>query len=114
MGQRIGKSLGFGPPGARLSLLRRNIALRPKRNIMTTLLLGGLAADITPDQIQAEFAPFGPIDHIEIVHDGDPQQPVALVRFNLDPIAAANIAERINGRWHAGRFLTAHVTLHSA
>ena len=77
---------------------------------MTRILLANLPDDTSETRIRAALSPYAPIAAIEVIRQGT--APAAIVDFAVDHETADRLAHRLNGIWHAGRFLRASVLLH--
>lgn len=76
------------------------------------ILISGLQADFSPERLSERMAHFGPVLGVEVVRDGDPDKPWALVEMDLDASAATEVARRIDGIYFIDRFIHARVMLH--
>jgi len=75
-------------------------------------LLVGIGADSTEESIATWMSRFGPIQHVKIIRDGDPNDPVALLEMAIGDGAAAYLLSHLAGYWHEGRLLTARLLHH--
>lgn len=75
-------------------------------------MLWNLPQETSEARIRAALEPFAPILSVSIEREGDPHSPAAIIDFDLDAFAAAEITRRLNGLWHEGQFLRAHVLMH--
>jgi hypothetical protein len=79
---------------------------------MTVITLWNLPVDTSEDRVRAALAPYAPIVSVRIERQGDPANPMAVVEVDLDSIAAGRLAYRLDGLWHEGKFLRAHLLMH--
>jgi hypothetical protein len=79
------------------------------------LTLWNLPENISDSEIRALISPHVPefsICSVHIVPDEDPKHAMAIVDLELDAFAAGGLALELDGKWHAGAFLRAHVLNH--
>jgi hypothetical protein len=76
------------------------------------ILVIGLQPDFDPEALRERMAHFGPVIDIQVVRDGDPQQPWAVVEMALGVAEATEVARRIDGIHYLDRFIRARVMLH--
>lgn len=76
------------------------------------ILISGLPDSVQEDRLRAALEMFGEILEVKIFKEGS-GPPWALVDFNLTRIEAITVADKINGIYHEGRTLGAHVRLHT-
>lgn len=79
------------------------------------LTLWNLPETVTDAEIRALVASHVPeavIGATRIVPDKDPNHAMAIVDLDLDAFVAGGLALELDGRWHAGAFLRAHVLNH--
>lgn len=76
---------------------------------MTTkkFLIMGLGADSTEESIRTWLSRFGQVERVEIVRDGNPDDPVALVEMSIGDGAAAYLLSQLTDSWHEGKRVTA-------
>lgn len=79
---------------------------------MKKILLTGLPANVDFDRLKERLAAFGPVVHINLIADGDPDQPWFIIEMELDLAAAQAVAQRIDGIYYNDRFIGAHVITH--
>jgi len=77
-----------------------------------TILIRGIGADATEEEIASWLGQFGPVEHIDIVRDGNPDAPVALVAMNIGQGAANYVVSRLTCYWHEGRLIKAYLMIH--
>ena len=75
-------------------------------------MIWNLPEGTSEERIRAALEPYAPIVSVYIERAGDPRRPAAIVDFGLDSFATARIANRLDGLWHEGRFLSAHIMYH--
>jgi hypothetical protein len=76
------------------------------------ILLTGLQPDFDLVALRERMCHFGPVVDIQVVRDGDPQQPWAVVEMALGVAEATEVARRIDGIHYVDRFIRARVMLH--
>lgn len=76
------------------------------------ILLTGLQRDFDVDALRDRMLKFGYVIHIQVVRDGDPEQPWAVVEMALNVAEGTEVARRIDGIYHIDRFIHARVMLH--
>jgi len=76
------------------------------------ILLTGLQRDFDVDDLRGRMSRFGHVIDIQVVRDGDPEQPWALVEMALNVAVGTEVARRIDGIYHIDRFIHARVMLH--
>lgn len=80
---------------------------------MKTIMLSGLSPAVSEDGLRAALEKnFGAVAKIEIVRDGNPDQPLALVYMDIDDEAAFALQQRLSDIWHDGRRINARLMLH--
>jgi len=79
---------------------------------MISILLTGLSARTTEEQVQAWLGCFGPVQHVCLVRDGNAQAPVAVIRMDIDYAQAYCITSRISNYWHDGSLVSALLLIH--
>lgn len=79
---------------------------------MKKILLTGLPATVDPERLKARLETFGPVIDVNVILDGNPEQPWVIVEMDLDLVAAQAVAQRIDGIYYIDRFLGAHVMTH--
>lgn len=79
---------------------------------MKKIMFTGLPADITELQLRQALERFGPIAHISIIRDGDPERPIAIVEMSITDQAAFDLTTRITDLWHDGQRINARILLH--
>lgn len=79
---------------------------------MKKILLTGLNPDVTAEKLGEALSHFGEVVDVEIVRDGDPDTPIAIVQMNINDQQAYNITTRITDIWHAGQRVNARLILH--
>lgn len=75
-------------------------------------LLLGIDADSNEENIGTWMSRFGPIQRVEIIRDGDPNSPVALLEMDISEGATAYLLSHLTDYWHEGRLLTARLLHH--
>jgi hypothetical protein len=78
---------------------------------MTTkkFLIKGTSADSTEESIGTWLSRFGPIKRVEIIRDGNPDDPVALLEMNIGDGAAGYLLSHLTDYWHEGKLITAQL-----
>lgn len=76
------------------------------------ILLRGLQPGFDLVALREPMAHFSPVVDVQPVHDGDPQQPWAVVEMALGVAEATEVARRIDGIHHVDRFIRARVRRH--
>ena len=80
---------------------------------MTSVItVWNLPAETSEERVREALAPYAPIRSVRIERQGDPHNPLAMVEVDLDFIEAGKLVFRIDGLWHEGKFLRAHLLLH--
>ena len=79
---------------------------------MKKILLTGLPAHVSPDRLKERLSQFGPVEHVNLITESDPDQPWVIVEMDLDLAAAQAVAQRIDGIYYIDRFIGAHVMTH--
>lgn len=79
---------------------------------MTKVALWNLPAETSEAELREVVEHYAPVVSVSIERQGDPQRPMAIVSLGLDGSAALRIVHRLDGLWHAGRFLSANVLMH--
>lgn len=74
--------------------------------------LSGLQREFDPEKLRERKTKFGPVVNVQVVRDGDPDQPWAIVEMDLGPAEATKVARRIDGSYYIDRFIHARVMLH--
>lgn len=73
------------------------------------ILLTGIAADSTEESIRTWLSRFGPIERVEIIRDGNPDAPVALLEMHIGDGAAGYLLSHLTDYWHEGKLVTAQL-----
>jgi len=76
------------------------------------ILVSGLQPDFDLEALRERMSHFGPVVDIDVVRDGDPRQPWAIVEMALGVAEATEVARRIDGIHHVDRFIRARAMLH--
>lgn len=76
------------------------------------ILITGFGVDVTEQDIRALFDSFGPVERIDILREGNPKEPVALLEMSLSDGALAHLLARMSHYWHDGALINAHLLLH--
>lgn len=80
---------------------------------MKTIVLTGLASTVTEEEIRALLeVHYGSVEKVEIVRDGNPDLPLALVHMPLSDEAAFTLVQRLTDLWHSGHRINARLMLH--
>jgi hypothetical protein len=81
---------------------------------MTTkkILISGLGSKATEDSIRSWLGHFGPVVLVDIIRDGDADNPVVLVELAIGDEAAANLVSRLSDYWHEGKLVNARLLHH--
>lgn len=80
------------------------------------LALWNLIEPVAEAAIRAELAPHVPesaVVGIRLTPDEDGVHAMAIIDLDIDAFAAGKLALELDGRWHAGSFLRAHVLNHA-
>jgi hypothetical protein len=72
----------------------------------------GLGPATTKDSVQVWLDGFGPVVDVEIIRDGDPAAPIALVEMDIGDVQAFRLTSRISNYWHDGYVVSACLLLH--
>ena len=76
------------------------------------ILLSGLQRDFDVETLRDRMSKFGHVIDIQVVRDGDPEQPWAVVEMALNVAEGTEVARRIDGIYHIDRFIHARVIVH--
>lgn len=81
---------------------------------MTTkkLLIMGLGDAATEESVGSWLGRFGPVLRVDIIHDGNAADPVALVEMDIDDGIAAYLVSRLTNYWHEGKLLNGRLLNH--
>lgn len=78
----------------------------------SVIALWNLPVETSEARIRAALAAYAPIRSVRIERQGDPDNPMALLEVELDSIDAGKLVFRLDGLWHEGKFLRAHLLQH--
>ncbi len=73
------------------------------------IFITGLPASVDTEHLREQLVELGPVISINIIREGDEQQPWVVAEMDLGPAEATAVARRIDGIYYAGRFIKAHV-----
>lgn len=76
------------------------------------IVIGNLPGDTTEAHLCEWFGPFVAVEAMSIIREGDPDSPAAIFRLPISRAVADHVADRIAGRYHEGKRLSAWVPLH--
>lgn len=76
------------------------------------IILSGLQPDFDIERLRERLSKFGPVLGIQVVREGDPDKPWAIVDMDLGVAAATEMARRIDGIYYIDRFIRARVMVH--
>lgn len=76
------------------------------------IVLSGLQRDFDLDSLRERMSKFGPVHDIQVVTEGDPENPWAIVDMALSVAEATEVARRIDGIYYKDRFVRARVMVH--
>lgn len=76
------------------------------------ILITGLGLTATEEGIHAWLSHFGPIEHIEIIRDGNPDEPVVLLEMNIGDGATGYLLSHLTDYWHDGKLVNARLLHH--
>lgn len=81
---------------------------------MTTkkFLIMGLGADSSEESIRSLLSRFGPVERVEIIRDGNPDDPIALVKMSIGDGAAGYLVSQLSDYWHEGKLVSARLLHH--
>ena len=81
---------------------------------MTTkkILITGLRADIDEVGVRALLERFGPVTRVDIIRDGNADEPVALAEMSIGDGPAAYLTFRLTNYWHDGKVINARLMHH--
>ncbi len=81
---------------------------------MTTkrILITGLGTDASEQGIRSLLGQFGPVKRVEIIRQGNPDEPVALVEMHIGDGMVAHLESRLAGYWHEGSLISACLLMH--
>ncbi|WP_064576682.1 RNA recognition motif domain-containing protein [Cupriavidus gilardii] len=78
------------------------------------VLIRGLRRDITEQRLRDKFAPYAPVRSVEIMRDGDPEQPWAWLDFDMDFFAALGLLRQFDGQYFDGGVMRLHLVAHQS
>ena len=76
------------------------------------ILITGIGVDATEQGIRSLLGQFGPVEQIDIIREGNQEEPVALVEMNIGDGAAAYLLSRLIHYWHDGYLVSACLLMH--
>lgn len=76
------------------------------------VILSGLHADVSETSIVESFAPLLTIRHVEIIREGSPDNPWAVLHINGSYEQAWSVCNRLRGVFHRGKRLHMYIPLH--
>jgi hypothetical protein len=76
------------------------------------ILLMGLSATATEAGIHAWLSSFAAVRKVDLVREGDPTTPLAVVEMDINDGQAFLIVSRISRYWHAGSVISARLLIH--
>lgn len=76
------------------------------------IVLSGLQWDFDLDGLRERMSKFGTVHDIQVVSEGDPDSPWAIVDMSLGVAEATEVARRIDGIYYKDRFVRARVMVH--
>jgi hypothetical protein len=79
---------------------------------MKKILITGLRADMDETGVRTFLERFGPVSQVEIIREGNADQPVALAGMDIDEGAAAYLVFYLTDYWHEGAMLSARLLHH--
>jgi len=77
-----------------------------------TIIITGLNSDATELAVQSWLGSFGPVVRVEMVRDGNPNLPYALVQMEISDAAASALVSRMSHYWHEGAMVSAWLLHH--
>ncbi|PKO31317.1 MAG: hypothetical protein CVU34_17830 [Betaproteobacteria bacterium HGW-Betaproteobacteria-7] len=75
-------------------------------------LIMGLGADSSEESICTMLSRFGPVERVEIIRDGNPDDPIALVEMSIGDGAAGYLVSQLTDYWHEGKLVSAKLMHH--
>jgi hypothetical protein len=81
---------------------------------MTTkkFLITGLGPAATEEGILAWLSHFGPVERVEIIREGNPDDPVVFLEMAVGDGAAGYLLSHLTNYWHEGRLVSARLLHH--
>jgi hypothetical protein len=81
---------------------------------MTTkkFLIMGLGGTATEESVRSWLSHFGPVVRVDIIRDGNANDPVAFVEMEIGDEAAAHLVSRLSDYWHEGKLVNARLLHH--
>ena len=81
---------------------------------MTTkkFLITGLGFAATEEGLLAWLSHFGQIERVQVIRDGNPDEPVALVEMTISDGAAGYLLSHLTDYWHEGKLVSARLLHH--
>lgn len=86
----------------------------PRTLTLTTkkILITGFDGADTEDNVRAWLGQFGPVAHVEIIRDGNADEPVVLAEMEIGDGAAAYLLSHLSDHWHNGKLVNARLLHH--
>jgi hypothetical protein len=79
---------------------------------MKKILLVGLSPTTTEAGIRSWLSAYGPVNHVDLVREGDVQAPLAVIEMDITDDQAFLIVSRISSYWHDGSLVSARLLNH--
>lgn len=76
------------------------------------IVLLDLPADFDQDALSEALSHLAPVQSIDVIRDGNPNEPMVLVSFAADSSRLAEIALQLSNRALLGHPVRAHVMMH--
>jgi hypothetical protein len=79
---------------------------------MKKIMFTGLQPGVTEAAIRESLEKVGPVLHVSIIRDGDPESPMVIVEMDISDEQAFHITSRVTDFWHDGHMINAHLLHH--
>lgn len=76
------------------------------------ILITGLRADVDEAGVRAFLERFGPVSQVDLIRDGNSDEPVAVASMEIGEGAAAYLVFHLTDYWHDGAMLNARLLHH--
>ena len=102
----------IGPGASRLLWRNRRRWSACSREPYRKVLIRGLPADVTEQMLRDKLSPHAPVKSVEMVRDGDPNQPWAWVDLDVDLIGALGLVRRFDLQYLGNSMMRWHIPAH--
>jgi hypothetical protein len=76
------------------------------------LLIRGLPPDVTEEMLREKVSPYAPVKSVELVRDGDPNQPWAWLDLDVDLIGALGLVRKFDRQYLGSSVMSWHIPAH--